>query len=281
MSRLSSADDAPAPEDTPEAAPAPVDDPAPVEDERLVLIEALVTELGDDVVGRETSHDDTWLRVERAAWRRTAEVCRKLGFDYFCFLSGIDWAPSTSQTRGEVSATVEDEDEDAGDEAQGGPTGDAEAAAYPSTTDDEAADGPKAWQTGVAGGDTRFQVLARLYSTRRKVGVTLKADLDDEAPAVDSWSALYPGADWHERETAEMFGFDFVGHPNLTHLYLPGEFEGFPLRKDFPLLSREVKPWPGLVDVEPMPEEAEAQEDAADDGEAPAASGATTEGSDS
>jgi NADH-quinone oxidoreductase subunit C len=51
-----------------------------------------------------------------------------------------------------------------------------------------------------------------------------------------------------------MYGFDFVGHPNLIHLYLPGEFEGFPLRKDFPLLAREVKPWPGLVDVEPMPE---------------------------
>jgi NADH-quinone oxidoreductase subunit C len=55
-----------------------------------------------------------------------------------------------------------------------------------------------------------------------------------------------------------MFGFEFRGHPNLRHLYLPGQFEGFPLRKDFPLLSREVKPWPGLVDVEPMPEEAEA-----------------------
>jgi NADH-quinone oxidoreductase subunit C len=55
-----------------------------------------------------------------------------------------------------------------------------------------------------------------------------------------------------------MYGFDFVGHPNLVHLYLPGEFEGFPLRKDFPLLAREVKPWPGLVDVEPMPEAPEA-----------------------
>ena len=39
----------------------------------------------------------------------------------------------------------------------------------------------------------------------------------------------------------------------LRHLYLPGEFEGHPLRKDYPLLARVVKPWPGLVDVEPMP----------------------------
>ena len=66
---------------------------------------------------------------------------------------------------------------------------------------------------------------------------------------------VYPGADWHERESWEMFGIDFDGHPALRHLYLPGEFEGHPLRKDFPLLAREVKPWPGLVDVEPMPGE--------------------------
>jgi NADH-quinone oxidoreductase subunit C len=47
----------------------------------------------------------------------------------------------------------------------------------------------------------------------------------------------------------------FDGHPGLRHLYLPSEFEGHPLRKDFPLLARVVKPWPGLVDVEPMPGE--------------------------
>ena len=69
-----------------------------------------------------------------------------------------------------------------------------------------------------------------------------------------TWTTVYGGADWHERETWEMYGFTFVGHPDLTHLYLPGEFEGFPLRKDYPLLAREVKPWPGLVDVELMPE---------------------------
>jgi NADH-quinone oxidoreductase subunit C len=45
----------------------------------------------------------------------------------------------------------------------------------------------------------------------------------------------------------------FNGHPHLTKLYLPGDFEGYPLRKDFPLLARRLKPWPGIVDVEPMP----------------------------
>jgi hypothetical protein len=75
---------------------------------------------------------------------------------------------------------------------------------------------------------------------------------------------VYAGANWHERETHEMFGISFAGHPDLRNMYLPMEFEGHPLRKDFPLLSRMVKPWPGIVDVEPMPEEEQpAQEDVA------------------
>ena len=128
------------------------------------------------------------------------------------------------------------------------------------TAEDEPAEG---WTTGVAGGDTRFQVFARLHSTGRHVGITLKADLDDEEPTVASIHEVYFGADWHERETWEMYGFSFEGHPHLTHIYLPGEFEGFPLRKDFPLLSREVKPWPGIVDVEELPPAEEARQDAA------------------
>ncbi len=157
-----------------------------------------------------------------------------MGFDYFCYLSGIDWMPHTWPNpkvveEGENGEGAEAEPEPAAQDADGG------------------------WQTGVAGGDTRFQVLARLYSTSRRLGVTFKADLDDDAPAVETWSQVYAGADWHERETWEMFGIDFAGHPHLAHIYLPGEFEGFPLRKDFPLLAREVKPWPGLVDVELFP----------------------------
>ena len=65
-----------------------------------------------------------------------------------------------------------------------------------------------------------------------------------------------------------MFGIDFVGHPDLRHIYLPADFEGHPLRKDFPLLARVVKPWPGIVDVEPMPggDDDDADEGAADGG---------------
>ena len=58
-------------------------------------------------------------------------------------------------------------------------------------------------------------------------------------------SDLWAGANWHERETAELFGVGFDGHPNLAKLLLPEEFEGHPLRKEFALLTREAKPWPG------------------------------------
>ena len=68
---------------------------------------------------------------------------------------------------------------------------------------------------------------------------------------------MYAGANWHEREAHEMFGINFENHPNLEKLYLPDGYEGNPMLKSFELISREVKPWPGDVDVEGMPEESE------------------------
>ena len=110
--------------------------------------------------------------------------------------------------------------------------------------------------TGYAGGDTRFQVFARLYnSSTEHCGVTLKADVpDDDLADRARWIPVYAGANWHEREACEMFGIDVRRATRTSrNLYLPGDFEGHPLRKDFPLLARRVKPWPGIVDVEPMP----------------------------
>ncbi len=99
----------------------------------------------------------------------------------------------------------------------------------------------------------RFEVLVRLSSVENNDAVTLSTDVSKEDPRLASLVDVFGGANWHEREAAEMFGIEFEGHPNLTKLYLPDAFEGFPLRKSFPLLSREVKPWPGLVDVEDQP----------------------------
>jgi NADH-quinone oxidoreductase subunit C len=197
---------------------------APVDEVREALLTEIEAELGDAVVGSHIAVDhDIWVRVTREAWREAGIVIRDhFGFRYFEFLSAIDWLPS--------------------------PFG---------KNEDSPTDPPPAPKTdivtGYAGGDTRFQVFARVHSLPRKLGITLKADLPDDDLTIDSWLPVFAGANWHEREAHEMFGIDFTGHPHLTHLYLPGEFEGHPLRKDFPLLARHVKPWPGIVDVEPMP----------------------------
>lgn len=101
--------------------------------------------------------------------------------------------------------------------------------------------------------EERYEVLCRLSSSRDESALILSVSLAKDDAWLDSLVPVYPGAAWHERETAEMFGIDFRGHPNLINLYLPQEFEGHPLRKSFALGAREVKPWPGMVDVEELP----------------------------
>lgn len=129
------------------------------------------------------------------------------------------------------------------------------------------------WANDVEVGDApeepveeRYEVIAALSDLSEGRIVLLSTDLPKDEPTLDSLISVYAGANWHEREAAEMFGITFAGHPDLTHLYLPDSFEGHPLRKSYPLLSREVKPWPGKVDVEDMPAKDEADEAAADPG---------------
>ncbi|GAA2267520.1 hypothetical protein GCM10009853_020990 [Glycomyces scopariae] len=99
------------------------------------------------------------------------------------------------------------------------------------------------WLSAVDEGPEGFRIVAHLWSVPDRRGVLLRTLLTDAAVA--SVTGLYPGADWHERETHEMFGVAFPGHPGLRPLLLAPEFEGHPLRKDFVLASRVVKPWPG------------------------------------
>lgn len=101
--------------------------------------------------------------------------------------------------------------------------------------------------------EERYEVMTRLADVTEGDAVILSTDVPKGDPVLASLTPVYGGADWHERETAEMFGIEFAGHPNLVKLYLPDGFEGHPLRKSYALLSREVKPWPGTVDVEDMP----------------------------
>ena len=130
------------------------------------------------------------------------------------------------------------------------------------------------------GEDSGFAVLTHLYSVGHRHHLTLRtvAPGGREAPKVPTLTDVYLGANWHERETYDMFGIEFEGHPQLLPRILTIEsFEGWPLRKDFFLMTREVKPWPGLkepgggdeeagdgaVAVEASPEDAAAKAAAA------------------
>jgi NADH-quinone oxidoreductase subunit C len=120
------------------------------------------------------------------------------------------------------------------------------------------------WSNEVAVGDPpaepveeRIEVLCALSDLDRGRLLIIGTDLPSDRPEIDTLTGVYAGANWHEREAHEMYGIEFKGHPNLAKLYLPEQFEGHPLRKSFPLLTREVKPWPGKVDVEGMPAAAE------------------------
>jgi NADH-quinone oxidoreductase subunit C len=99
-----------------------------------------------------------------------------------------------------------------------------------------------------------YQVVTHLYSTRHHHHVRLKVDCDASDPHCPTLSDLWAGASWHEREAWELFGIDFDGHPHLVKLLLPEQFEGNPLRKDFGLMSREAKPWPGVPEGEEIEE---------------------------
>jgi NADH-quinone oxidoreductase subunit C len=90
-----------------------------------------------------------------------------------------------------------------------------------------------------------FTLVAHVWSTARRHGVLIRTRVPREGAVVASVVAVYPGAAWHERETHEMFGVDFTGHPGLLPLLLPPEFEGHPLRKEFVLAARVAKAWPG------------------------------------
>jgi NADH-quinone oxidoreductase subunit C len=102
--------------------------------------------------------------------------------------------------------------------------------------------------------EERFEVMCRLSSVTNADGVIFFATLPKEDASIGSLTATIGGAEWHEREAHEMFGIMFEGNDNLIPLYLPDAFVGNPLLKSFRLISRDVKPWPGDVDVEGLPE---------------------------
>src|SRR5262249_21525742 len=151
----------------------------------------------DRVVATHRGNNDVWSRVAPADWQTAAEQLKSAGFGYLSFVSAIDWMPNPDLDGEYVF--------DPNKQAEG---------LQPIVIDPE---------VRYTGGESRFQVIARVYDIEACSGTTLVADVPDDTLTVPSLVPVYRGADWHERETWEMFGISFDGHPGLRHIYLPSE----------------------------------------------------------
>jgi NADH-quinone oxidoreductase subunit C len=83
--------------------------------------------------------------------------------------------------------------------------------------------------------EPRFEVVYHLLSVPKKERVRLKVRLDGSSPAIESVTSVWPAANFYEREVFDLFGVRFTGHPNLQRIMMPEDWEGHPLRKDYPV----------------------------------------------
>ncbi len=83
----------------------------------------------------------------------------------------------------------------------------------------------------------RFAVIYQLTSLKNKERLRLKVKVDGGNPVCQSITSVFKAANWYEREAFDMFGINFEGHPDMRRMYMPEEYEYYPLRKDFPLMG--------------------------------------------
>jgi NADH-quinone oxidoreductase subunit C len=97
--------------------------------------------------------------------------------------------------------------------------------------------------------EPRFDVVLHLYSVEKKHRVRLYAGVSEKAPVIASLVSVWPGANWFEREAFDMYGVRFEGHPDLRRILMYPEFQGHPLRKDYPKEKRQplIRRLPGSV----------------------------------
>ena len=103
--------------------------------------------------------------------------------------------------------------------------------------------------------EPRYDVVAHLLSLETRAVIRLKAQVGDEDtpdPELPSLTPVWPSADWFEREVYDLFGIRFTGHPNLTRILMPSDWEGHPLRKDYPLTGFQLPDphWGGQVPLD-------------------------------
>lgn len=91
----------------------------------------------------------------------------------------------------------------------------------------------------------RFEMIYNLVSIDNNERLFIKIKLDSKNPEMQSMTQVWKSANWYEREAYDMMGINFINHPDLRRMYMPEDFEYFPLRKDFPLM--------GIPDSLPLP----------------------------
>jgi NADH-quinone oxidoreductase subunit C len=88
--------------------------------------------------------------------------------------------------------------------------------------------------------EPRFEVVYHLHSPERNERLRLKCRISGENPEIDSVTVIWRGANWYERETFDLFGIRFRNHPDLRRIMMPEDWEGYPLRKDYPVTGNRA-----------------------------------------
>ncbi len=98
----------------------------------------------------------------------------------------------------------------------------------------------------------RFEIVYNLCSLKHGHRIRIKALIPVDNPSIDSVVSIWSSANWHEREACDMFGIVFNGHPDLRRILMPEEWNGFPLRKNYPLQGIEGWEYKGFEELKEM-----------------------------
>ena len=88
--------------------------------------------------------------------------------------------------------------------------------------------------------EPRFELVYHLHSVDRNERIRLKCRVRGEDPVIESVTSVWRSANWYEREVFDLFGIHFLNHPDLRRIMMPDDWEGFPLRKDYPIAGTRV-----------------------------------------